>query len=182
MPPPVTLAVALPKGDRQKWLIEKCVELGVARFVPLATARGVAQPVEGAPRPLAAASHRSGQTVRRPPLHGDRRPTNNRGGRRRVRIAHAVDLRRATAGCAETLALLAETSAAQELRCDAKTWLHATGERICLIGPEGGFTLEELRTATAAGARLLDLGRNVLRVETAALVAAAWALAGPHSK
>ena len=40
----VTLAVALPKGDRQKWLVEKAVELGVRRLVPLATARGVAQP------------------------------------------------------------------------------------------------------------------------------------------
>ena len=40
----VTLGVALPKGERQKWLVEKVVELGVARLVPLETARGVAQP------------------------------------------------------------------------------------------------------------------------------------------
>ena len=44
----VTLGVALPKGDRQKWLVEKVVELGVARLVPLETERGVAQPVENA--------------------------------------------------------------------------------------------------------------------------------------
>ena len=34
---PLTLAVALPKGDRQRWLVEKAVELGVARLVPLVT-------------------------------------------------------------------------------------------------------------------------------------------------
>ena len=31
----LTLGVALPKGDRQKWLVEKAVELGVTRIVPL---------------------------------------------------------------------------------------------------------------------------------------------------
>ncbi len=34
----LTLGVALPKGDRQKWLVEKATELGVARLVPLVTA------------------------------------------------------------------------------------------------------------------------------------------------
>ncbi len=40
----LTLGAALPKGDRQKWLVEKAVELGVTRLVPLDTSRGVAQP------------------------------------------------------------------------------------------------------------------------------------------
>ncbi len=44
----LTLAVALPKGERQKWLVEKLTELGAARLVPLITERGVAQPVEAA--------------------------------------------------------------------------------------------------------------------------------------
>ena len=42
----LTLGVALPKGDRQKWLVEKATELGVARLVPLTTERAVAQPGE----------------------------------------------------------------------------------------------------------------------------------------
>src|SRR5262245_21036213 len=41
---PITLAVALPKGERQKWLVEKATELGVCRIIPLLTERGVAQP------------------------------------------------------------------------------------------------------------------------------------------
>jgi 16S rRNA (uracil1498-N3)-methyltransferase len=41
LPFPLTLAVALPKGDRQRWLIEKAVELGVRRLVPLRTLRSV---------------------------------------------------------------------------------------------------------------------------------------------
>src|SRR6478672_6735494 len=48
LPFSLSLAVALPKGDRQKWLVEKTTELGVTRLIPLITERGVAQPVEGA--------------------------------------------------------------------------------------------------------------------------------------
>src|SRR5690606_36501653 len=44
----VVLGVALPKGDRQRFLVEKAVELGVARLVPLETRRGVAQPTASA--------------------------------------------------------------------------------------------------------------------------------------
>lgn len=39
LPFQLLLAVALPKGDRQRWLVEKAVELGIRRLVPLVTAR-----------------------------------------------------------------------------------------------------------------------------------------------
>src|SRR4029079_17666912 len=42
------VGVALPKGDRQKWLVEKLTELGVTTLVPLITERCVAQPNESA--------------------------------------------------------------------------------------------------------------------------------------
>ena len=37
LPLAITLAVALPKGDRQRWLVEKATELGVAELCPLET-------------------------------------------------------------------------------------------------------------------------------------------------
>src|SRR5688572_21649634 len=37
LPFPLTVGVALPKGDRQKWLVEKLTELGVSALVPLTT-------------------------------------------------------------------------------------------------------------------------------------------------
>ena len=66
----VTLGVALPKGERQKWLVEKAVELGVARLVPLETERGVAQPVENALE-ACAECNRGQQTVRAKSPDGD---------------------------------------------------------------------------------------------------------------
>ena len=48
LPLAIHLGVALPKGDRQAWLVEKAVELGVARLTPLETERSVAQPSDKA--------------------------------------------------------------------------------------------------------------------------------------
>ena len=42
--PEITVAAAVPKGDRADWMVEKLSELGVSRFVPLATARSVVLP------------------------------------------------------------------------------------------------------------------------------------------
>src|SRR3972149_595754 len=44
----LVIGVPLPKGDRQKWLVEKLTELGVTELVPLVTERGVAQPTDSA--------------------------------------------------------------------------------------------------------------------------------------
>ncbi len=52
LPFQVVLGVALPKGDRQRWLVEKATELGCAKLVPLRTERSVAEPTAGAPKRL----------------------------------------------------------------------------------------------------------------------------------
>ena len=44
LPLQLVLAVALPRGERQEWLAQKAVELGVTALVPLRTQRGVAIP------------------------------------------------------------------------------------------------------------------------------------------
>ncbi|MFO0883489.1 MAG: RsmE family RNA methyltransferase [Pirellulales bacterium] len=65
LPFELTLAVALPKGDRQKVLMEKGTELGVTRLVPLITKRGVAQPVDSALERLARQSIEAAKQCRR---------------------------------------------------------------------------------------------------------------------
>ena len=51
-----------------------------------------------------------------------------------------------------------------------------------MIGPEGGWTAAEVEALERLGCRATALGPSVLRVETAAVAAAALALAGPAGR
>jgi 16S rRNA (uracil1498-N3)-methyltransferase len=152
--PSLTLAVALPKGDRQKWLIEKLTELGVTRLIPLRTVRGVAEPT-------AAAIER----LRRGVIEACKQC----GRCRLLQIAEANTL--------ESLATLQPT--AQRLLADpdglplAAATTSTGGDLLVAIGPEGGFTVEEIATAEAAGFQRVSLGPHILRIETAAIAMAA---------
>jgi 16S rRNA (uracil1498-N3)-methyltransferase len=168
LPRPVTLAVALPKGDRQRWLVEKLVELGVARLIPLQTARGVAQGVEGAlarlERAVIEASKQCGRNV----LMKIESPVR------------CTDLFAASA-IAKTTRWLAHPGGqplAEQLdKLSASVSAASPGdfEFIAAVGPEGGFTDEESQAAIRCDWQPIDLGPRILRMETAALVLATLA-------
>lgn len=154
----LTLAVALPKGERQKWLVEKATELGVARIVPLITERGVAQPVESAlarlRRAVIAASKQCGRN-------------------RLLEIAEPADAAAFFAAAPMgTVRLLADPSGMPLASVSQSAELTAA------IGPEGGFTLAEVAAAADCGWQLVSLGKSILRVETAAIAVASWAALG----
>jgi len=163
LPIPLVLGVALPKGDRQKWLVEKAVELGVARIVPLRTARGVAQPVDQAlarlARTVIEASKQCGRNrllELSEPQGWEEFVSEDRGAQWRL-VAHPAV--RHAQGISPTLPEIP----------------HSTKSPILMgIGPEGGFSPEEIELALASGWRLVDLGGRILRTETAAIVLAAW--------
>lgn len=151
----IVLAVAMPKGDRQRWLVEKAVELGVQRVIPLSTQRGVAQPTSSAIRRLERAVIEASKQC---------------GRNRLMEIADPWTLDQLLAGADETA---------------FKTIAHPTGDSdiapadaaICwaAIGPEGGFTDEEVQASLDAGWKAVSFGPRILRVETAAIyVAARW--------
>ena len=164
LPVHLTLAVALPKGDRQRWLVEKAVELGVERLVPLGTLRSVAQPVVQA---LA--------RLQRNVIEASKQCGRNR----LMQIAQPQnwpDLV-ATTGHIPTriLAHPESQTGATEARGSAQPLPAArpADPVLLAVGPEGGFSTEEVALAVAAGWRAVDLGPRILRVETAALVLAA---------
>jgi 16S rRNA (uracil1498-N3)-methyltransferase len=156
-----TLAVALPKGDRQAWLIEKAVELGVSRLVPLETKRGVAQPVDKALERL---------------RRGVVEAAKQCGRNRLLEIAPSqtwtelvgttpVNVWKGFAHPGGQVSLSAVTFPA--------TCVGQVDDYIFGVGPEGGFTDEEVQAAQAAGWHSIDLGPRILRVETAAILLAA---------
>ena len=154
LPLTLTLGVALPKGERQRWLVEKAVELGVGCLVPLETARGVAQPVENALERLRRAVIEASKQCGRNRLMEIAEP--------RGWDAFLTD----TAGVACRLLAHPGPSGA-DIR-------PRPGEPVAIgIGPEGGFTDDEVARATAAGWQPVSLGPRILRVETAAIFLAA---------
>jgi 16S rRNA (uracil1498-N3)-methyltransferase len=153
----VEVAAPLPKGDRAQFLLEKLTELGVTAFVPLQTRRSVVHPREAKldklQRHVIEASKQCGRNVL-------------------LRVGPLSDWE---SYCGREdlppLRVLAHPGAPVLAR--------ETGQDVALaIGPEGGFTEEEVALAQECGWRLVGLGARTLRVETAALVLAARATAG----
>ena len=157
LPFPLIVAAALPKGDRTDILIEKLTELGVTRFVPLITTRSVVTPKETAvakwTRVVVEASKQCGRNrlmVVEPPVKLSELLGRDATGQTRLLFHTTVDSPR--------LGPLSPH----------------TGF-VAAIGPEGGFTLDEVVGAVECGWKVCSLGPRILRVETAAICAAALA-------
>jgi 16S rRNA (uracil1498-N3)-methyltransferase len=161
----LALAVALPKGERQRWLIEKVVELGVARLVPLVTNRGVAQPVDAALVRL-----------RRAVVEASKQCGRNR----LMEIAEPCRIDDLILNTPSSQLRLIAHPGGQPLR---EIWplsesAGAIHQMVAAVGPEGGFTDEEAAIAKNAGWITASLGLRILRIETAAIAIAAWASLG----
>ena len=151
--PIITLAVALPKGDRQKWLIEKITELGTDSLVPLTTTRSVAEPTAAAISRL---------------QRGVIESCKQSGRNRLLEITQPQSLHNLLTTSSASLRILAcpDGTPMQSIL------LKPIDNILIAIGPEGGFTDEEIRTANASGFAQMSLCQNILRIETAAIAAA----------
>lgn len=149
------VAAVLPKGDRADYLIEKLTELGVTNFVPLQTERSIAHPresrIEKLRRAVIEASKQCGRNVlmRVHPLAGW------------SEYCCRTDL--------PACRLIAHPSGPAH-------GPEAAGTRdvVYAVGPEGGFTEQEVELACRHDWRVVSLGPRILRIETAAVVLAAW--------
>jgi 16S rRNA (uracil1498-N3)-methyltransferase len=163
LPFPLVIGLALPKGDRQKWLVEKLTELGVAKLVPLITERSVAQPAKNAL-----------DRLRRTVIEAAKQCGRNR----LMEIAEPQPFPRWTetgwlgSSTSEPPAarrLLADPNGPPLREIDSLQQLPT----LIAIGPEGGLTEAEVAAATDAGWQKISLGQRILRVETAAIALAA---------
>lgn len=133
---------ATPKGDRPELIVQKLTELGIDRIGFMEIARSV---VRWDARKATAQLERLRRIAREAAMQS-----------RRVRLPEV---------CVVSFAdVVAESGVALAEPGGVDPW---TGLRTVVIGPEGGFTAEEL----AAGGRRVSLGDTVLRVETAAISA-----------
>lgn len=159
LPFKLSLAVALPKGDRQRWLIEKATELGVTRIIPLTTARSVVRVSSSSIKKLDRAAIEASKQCGRNVL---------------MRIEEPVAWSSFVAGLNETeQRWFAHPMSADLSLSEACRSRSAAGNLLVAIGPEGGFDDAEVALAKEAGWKSISLGPRILRIETAALAVAA---------
>jgi 16S rRNA (uracil1498-N3)-methyltransferase len=152
----LTLYEAVPKGGRMDLLVEKATEIGATRIVPLVTERGIVTPRGGKVerwRRVAEAAARQSLRVGVP------------------EVAEPVDLSGAIREVGEDGVLLHNAPELEVLETVVSS------PAALFIGPEGGWSEEELRMAGGAGLALAQLGPYRLRSETAGMVAVARARA-----
>jgi 16S rRNA (uracil1498-N3)-methyltransferase len=155
LPFPLVLGVSLPKGDRQRWIVEKSVELGVTQLVPLITERSEKQSGDKLLRYVVEASKQCGRN-------------------RLMNISEPLRW----SDWLHSPAILADDDSPPA----ARRWVaHPGGKPLDVadlarakpthlaIGPEGGLTDEEVAEAATAGWQVVGLGLRILRIETAAL-------------
>lgn len=163
----VTLIQGLARGDKMDYIIQKATELGVARIIPVATARGIVQLDDD---------------------RGDRKwqhwravaaSASEQCGRNRLPdIVPPCSLEQLwQSHTLPSLRLLLSPHARTGI---ASALIPRPTELAVLIGPEGGLDPEEESRAVAVGFRQTTLGPRVLRTETAglAVLTAVQSLAG----
>jgi 16S rRNA (uracil1498-N3)-methyltransferase len=155
------LLIAIFKFDRMEWAVEKATELGVTDIIPFAARRTDAHLVQAAGKRVERwrrIAHEASQQSRRvsPP-----------------EIRDPVKLKEAMAVTADVRVVLAESEDERMLRDAVK----GSGSVALAIGPEGGWTSDELGAFEKAGWVMASLGPTILRAETATVAACAIVMA-----
>lgn len=154
----VTLFQCNPKGDKLESVIQKSVELGVCEIIPVLSARCIS-------RPDAKAAHK--KRARYQKIADSAAKQCGRGILPQVGEQLAFGQLCGRLAEFDRVLLFYEGGGAA-----LRTLLRDTDRRIAvIIGPEGGFDLDEVEKLQAAGAVCCGLGRRILRTETAPLAA-----------
>ncbi len=156
--PRITLAQALPKKDKMDYIVEKATELGVFRIVPLVSDRTIV-------RPEGSGSSRKVERWRKKSLEAAKQC-----GRTSIPEIDGIktysEMLLETAGF--DLVLMAclsdDTVSIKEALKGQKA-----ESILVFIGPEGDFTPEEISRVNGENSRSIDLGKRVLKSDTAGL-------------
>lgn len=165
LPARVTLFQGLPKADKMELIVQKMVELGVYRIVPVATKRAVVKLDDKKARAKVA----RWQTIAEAAAKQSKRRIVPEIGdvcsfKEALAQAKTMDLKlipyELSEGMDKTKELIESVAPGQEVAV--------------FIGPEGGFEEAEIAQAQEAGILPITLGRRILRTETAGLTVMAW--------
>ena len=156
----VTLFQGLPKSDKMDLIVQKCVELGVDRIVPVSTKRAVVK--------LDAKK----EETRLKRWNTISESAAKQSGRGVIpEVSGVMSFEKALEEAKKLEVLLIPYERAEHMAETRRVMGEIRpGQSVgVFIGPEGGFEESEVEEAVAAGARAITLGRRILRTETAGL-------------
>ena len=165
LPVKVYLFQGLPKADKMELIVQKAVELGVYRIIPVSMKRCVVK-LDGE---KAASRVRRWQGIAEAAAKQSKRGvipevSGIMSFRQAVDMAAAMDVRLIPYELAEGMGKTREMIKGIE-----------AGQSVAIfIGPEGGFEEQEIQMAAESGINPITLGRRILRTETAGMVVLAW--------
>lgn len=149
----IHLGIALPKPDRARELIERLTEIGVASVTPLLATRTQRPPSDSLL-----------QKLRRGVIEACKQSGRNQ----LLSIHEPIRASQFFESCQADHCWIAQPSGTA-----FSNWGEVTGSVVSVIGPEGGWTDEEIHSAVSVGFTPIDLGNRIYRIETAATVLAA---------
>ena len=161
----VTLFQGLPKGDKMEWIVQKAVELGAFEIIPMATKRCVVKLDEKKSQSkikiwqaIAEAAAKQSKRAIIPNVH---MPMTMKEA---VQYAKDMDVKLIPYENAEHM------DVTKNLIEGIKP-----GESVAVfIGPEGGFSEEEIELCKASDIKPITLGKRILRTETAGFTIISW--------
>jgi len=170
----VWVAQSLPKGDKMELVIQKGTEIGAAGFMPFVSARTV---VQYDAKKEAKRSERWSKIAKEAAeqAHRNRVPA----------VEQVIGWKPLMAACASFdaawicyeqesgstfRALIRDALSAARSAGNEKADAVSKPKLLLIVGPEGGFTSDEVAEAQAAGCKSISLGKRILRTETAAMV------------
>jgi 16S rRNA (uracil1498-N3)-methyltransferase len=158
----LTLYQALLKGSKFETVLQKGTEIGVAAFVPVHTSRTIVRPVPEA---------------RKSRYEAIVREAAEQSGRGTIpTIALAMPYQDALDQATTAGPVLVLWEAEETVRLMEEAKKRSSDQVSLFIGPEGGFSCDEIAVARAMGAQTVTLGPRILRAETAGIVAPALVL------
>jgi 16S rRNA (uracil1498-N3)-methyltransferase len=160
LPCEITLYQGLPKADKMELIIQKAVELGVSRIVPVSTKRSIVKLDD----------KKAGAKISR--WQGIAEAAAKQSKRDVIpQIGDVMTLKAALAEAADFEVSMMPYENAEGMAFTRKLLDEIRpGQRIAIfIGPEGGFDESEVEAALSQGTQPVTLGRRILRTETAGL-------------
>lgn len=153
----ITLYQALPKGDKMDYIVQKCVELGVSRIVPVISARCISRPDE---KSLKKKTERWQKIALQAAMQS----------RRGIipQVEKTVSFEQAVQGADNSLNIIFYECGGESVSSVINDKFDTIG---MFIGSEGGFEEKEVQSVLDKGGKAATLGRRILRAETAPLAA-----------